>query len=48
MEQQNNNIINIIPNRNGKVTISASEVIKKFRTSKDRETFCKESSKPLF
>ena len=48
MEQPNNNVINIIPNRIGKVTVSASEIIKKFRTLKDRESFCKESSKSLY
>lgn len=45
MEQGEDNHIHIIPRANQKVKISASEIIKKFKTLKDRQSFCKENSK---
>ncbi len=45
MESSNANHINIIPIRGRKATIPASEIIKKFRSLKDRQAFCKENSK---
>ena len=44
MEEQNNQI-RIIPQIKEKITVRASEIIKKFRSF--REGFCKENSKNL-
>ncbi len=46
MEEQNNQI-RIIPQIKEKITVRASEIIKKFRSFRDREGFCKENSKNL-
>ena len=43
--ENSNNIIRINPHQNRKIVIPASEIIKKFRTLKDRQSFCKENSK---
>ena len=45
MEPSDNNHINIIPEMKQKVTVKASEIIQKFKSFKDRESFCKENSK---
>ena len=45
MEEQEINHINIIPQRHNKITVKASEIIRKFRSFRDRESFCKENSK---
>jgi len=42
--KNSNNIIRINPHQNRKIAIPASEIIKKFRTLKDRQSFCKENS----
>ena len=46
MEEQNNQI-RIIPQIKEKITVRASEIIKKFRSFRVREGFCKENSKNL-
>ena len=46
MEEANNHL-QIIPQIREKVTVRASEIIKKFRSFRDREGFCKENSKNL-
>ena len=46
MEEQNNRI-NIIPQIKEKITVRASEIIKKFRSFRDRGGFCKENSKNI-
>lgn len=43
--EESNNHINIIPQVKNKITVRASEIIKKFRSFHDREAFCKENSK---
>lgn len=45
MENQDNNHINIEEGMHRKITVPASEIIKKFRTKQDRKAFCKENSK---
>ena len=45
MEIQENNRIKIEEGLQKKVIVPASEIIKKFRTKRDRESFCKENSK---
>ena len=46
MEEQNNRI-NRIPPIKEIITVRASEIIKKFRSFRDREGFCKENSKNI-
>ena len=46
MEEANNHL-QIIPQIREKVTVRASEIIKEFRSFRDREGFCKENSKNL-
>ena len=41
-DNMNNNAINI---EQRKVTVKASEIISKFKSIKDRQSFCKEMSK---
>ena len=45
MEPSDNNHINIVPEIKQKVIVRASEIIKKFKSFKDRESFCIENSK---
>jgi hypothetical protein len=44
MENKENNHIDIGEGIRRKVTVLASDIIKKFRTKKDRIAFCKENS----
>ena len=48
MEEQNNNHINIIPQNANKIIVKATEIIKKFRSYHDRESFCRENSKRIY
>jgi len=43
--EESNSHINIIPQNNNKINVRASEIIKKFRSHYDRESFCKENSR---
>ena len=45
MENQYNNHINTEEETHRKITVPASEIIKKFRTKQDRKAFCKENSR---
>ena len=48
MDNQSNNHIHINAGINRKITVLASDIIKKFKTKKDRIAFCKENSKIFF
>ena len=45
MEKQSSNHIRIDSGISRKVTVLASDIIKKFKTKNDRIAFCKENSK---
>lgn len=45
MEVINDNIDDVNRINDGKISVNASEIIKKFRALKDRQLFCKEMSK---
>lgn len=45
MDNQNNNHIRMEVGITRKITVLASDIIKKFRTKQDRIAFCKENSK---
>ena len=45
MEKVGEDHIHLIPRANQKLKILASKIIKKFKTKKDRISFCKENSK---
>lgn len=48
MDIQNSNHIRIDTGINRKITVLASDIIKKFKTKKDRIAFCKENSEIFF
>lgn len=45
MEEIENQDENNIRERSKKIAVNASEIIKKFRSAKDRQLFCREMSK---
>lgn len=45
MEELNNNIDDMNRINDRKISVNASEIIKKFKALKDRQLFCKEMSK---
>ena len=48
MNDARNNNININIELNRKITVLASDIIKKFKTKQDRIAFCKENSKSKY
>ena len=48
MSDARNNNININIEVNRKITVLASDIIKKFKTKQDRISFCKENSKSKY